>query len=79
MTPEVPRLLEQALSLSVEEQEALVDSLITNLGEKVEEGVLGAWDEEIKRRISELDSGNGKTVPWTEVRQRSVGKISRAR
>jgi putative addiction module component (TIGR02574 family) len=79
MTPEVSRLLEQALSLSVEEQEALVDSLITNLGEKVEEGVLGAWDEEIKRRISELDSGNAKTVPWTEVRQRNLGKLSRAR
>jgi len=79
MTPEVSRLLEQALSLSVEEQEALVDSLITSLGEKVEEGVLGAWDEEIKRRISELDSGNAKTVPWTEVRQRNLGKLSRAR
>jgi hypothetical protein len=41
MTPEVSRLLEQALSLSAEEQEALVESLIANLGEKVEEGVLG--------------------------------------
>ena len=28
MTPEVARLLEQALTLSVEEQEALADSLI---------------------------------------------------
>ena len=34
MTPEVSKLLEQALALSVEEQEALADSLISNLGGK---------------------------------------------
>ena len=78
MTPEVSKLLEQALSLSVEEQEALAHSLIANLGEKVEEGVLAAWDEEIKRRIAELDSGKAKTIPWTEVRQRNLGKLPRA-
>jgi hypothetical protein len=34
MTPEVSKLLEQALSLSVEEQEGLADSLISNLAAK---------------------------------------------
>ena len=43
MTPEVSRLLEKALSLSIEEQEALADSLISNLGGKVDEGVQAAW------------------------------------
>ena len=38
MTTEVSKLLEQALSLSVEEQEALADSLISNLGGNVDEG-----------------------------------------
>src|SRR5208282_1670206 len=32
LTPEVSKLLEQALSLSVEEQEVLANSLISNLG-----------------------------------------------
>jgi putative addiction module component (TIGR02574 family) len=75
MTPEVSKLLEQALSLSAEEQEALASSLIAKLGEKVEEGVLAAWEAEIKRRIAELDSGKAKTIPWTEVRQRNLGKL----
>jgi putative addiction module component (TIGR02574 family) len=79
MTPEVARLLQQALSLSVEEQEALADSLISSLGGKVDEGVLAAWDEEIKRRIADLDSGRAKTIPWTEVRQRNLAKLPRAR
>lgn len=78
MTPEVSKLLEQALSLSVEEQEALADSLISNLGGKVDEGVQAAWDEEIKRRIEELDSGRAKTMPWEEVRERNLRKLPRA-
>ena len=78
MTPEVAKLLEQALTLSVEEQEALADSLISNLGGKVDEGVLAAWDEEIKKRIADLDSGRAKTIPWTEVRQRNLAKLPRA-
>ena len=78
MTPEVSKLLEQALSLSVEEQEALADSLISNLGGKVDEGVQAAWDEEIKHRIDELDSGKAKTIPWEEVRERNLRKLPRA-
>jgi putative addiction module component (TIGR02574 family) len=78
MTPEVSKLLQQALSLSLEEQEALADSLISNLGGKLDEAVLAAWDEEIKKRIAELDSGRAKTVPWTEVRRRNLAKLPRA-
>lgn len=75
MTPEVSKLLEQALSLSVEEQEALADSLISNLGGKIDEAALAAWDDEIKKRVAELDSGKAKTVPWTEVRRRNLAKL----
>jgi putative addiction module component (TIGR02574 family) len=78
MTPEVSKLLERALSLSVEEQEALADSLISNLGGKVDEGVQAAWEAEIGKRIAELDSGRAKTTPWREIRQRNLAKLPRA-
>jgi putative addiction module component (TIGR02574 family) len=78
ITPEVSKLLEQALALSVEEQEALAESLISSLGGKVDEGVSAAWEEEIKKRIAELDSGRAKTVPWSEVRRRNLAKVPRA-
>jgi len=78
ITPEVSKLLERALALSVEEQEALADSLISNLGGKVDEGVTAAWEAEIARRIAELDSGKAKTTPWEEVRNRNLTKIPRA-
>jgi putative addiction module component (TIGR02574 family) len=75
MTPEVSRLLEKALSLSIEEQEALADSLISNLGGKVDEGVQAAWEAEIGKRLAELDSGQAKTTPWSEVRWRNLAKL----
>ena len=78
LVPEVSKLLEQALALSVEEQEALAESLISNLGGKVDEAVLAAWDEEIRKRIADLDSGKAKTIPWAEVRQRNLAKLPRA-
>lgn len=48
LTPEVSKLLEQALSLSVEEQAVLANSLISNLGSEAgevpaEEGAERAW------------------------------------
>jgi putative addiction module component (TIGR02574 family) len=79
MTTEVSKLLEKALSLSIDEQEALAESLISNLGEKVDKDVQAAWDKEIERRIEELDSGKAKTEPWTEVRQRNLAKLRSGR
>src|ERR1700722_5905520 len=64
--------------LSVEEQEALADSLISNLGGKVDEGVQAAWESEIGKRIAELDSGKAKTTPWGEVRRRNLAKFPHA-
>jgi putative addiction module component (TIGR02574 family) len=78
MTTEVSKLLERALLLSVEEQEALADSLISNLGGQVDEGVMAAWESEIGKRVAELDSGQAKTTSWGEVRKRNLAKLPRA-
>lgn len=77
-SPRVSRLLEQVLALSLEEQEALAESLISNLGGKVDEAVLAAWDEEVRKRIADLDSGKASTIPWEEVRRRNLAKLPRA-
>ena len=78
MTTEVTKLLERALALSVEEQEALADSLISNLGGKVDEGVQAAWDAEIGKRIAEIHSGQAKTISWAKVRRRNLAKLPNA-
>jgi putative addiction module component (TIGR02574 family) len=78
MTPEVSKLLEKALSLSIEEQEALADSLISNLGGKVDEGLRSAWEGEIGKRVAELDSGKATTTAWGEVRRQNLAKLPHA-
>jgi putative addiction module component (TIGR02574 family) len=79
MTIEVSKLLERALSLTLEEQEALADSLISNLGEKVDPGIQAAWEAEIEKRIADLDAGKATTTPWAEVRERNLAKLRNAR
>lgn len=63
ITNEVSKLLQKALSLSIEEQEALAESLISSLGDKVNEDVQAAWKTEIARRVAELDAGKSSDHP----------------
>jgi putative addiction module component (TIGR02574 family) len=79
MTTEVSKLLERALSLSIEEQEALAESLISNLGGRVDENIHAAWEAEIQQRIADLDSGKAKSLPWAEVRKRNLAKLRSGR
>jgi len=76
MTRQALELLQKALSLSDEERAALAGSLLDSLDATVDEGVEKAWDEEIARRIADLDSGKAKTVPWEEIRARISSRLT---
>jgi putative addiction module component (TIGR02574 family) len=76
MTEQASNLLQKALSLSEEERADLACSLLNSLDPNVDEDAAGAWDEEIARRISGLDSGQADTVSWEEVRNRLSSKLS---
>jgi len=60
-------LLQQALSLTEEERAELVASPLNSLDASPDPDAESLWQEEISRRVSDLDSGNTKTVPWQEV------------
>ena len=81
MTQEATELLKKALTLSVEERAQLVDSLLESLDEPREDPAVveAAWNDEIRRRIEDLDSGKAKTVPWEEVRRRASAKLTDGR
>jgi putative addiction module component (TIGR02574 family) len=68
-------LLQKALSLSEEERAELAGSLIESLDATVDESAEAAWNQEIARRIEDLDCGEAKTVPWKEVRSRISSKL----
>ena len=70
MSNEASELLKKALSLPVAERAELAGSLIESLDEADDESVKAAWDEEIVRRMEDLDSGKVKPVPLEEARRR---------
>lgn len=74
MTPDLGKLLEEALKLSPEARAALAASLLESLDEDVDEGVEAAWAGEIAKRIHDLDSGAVTPVPWSEARRMILGR-----
>jgi len=70
MTQEAAELLKKALSLPVSERADLAGSLIESLDETHDPSVETAWDEEIQRRMADIDSGKVKPVSLEEARRR---------
>jgi len=66
----MPKLVEElsrkALALSPEDRLRLAEELLATV-QDVDADVEAAWDEEIKRRLAEIDDGTAKLVPAVEV------------
>jgi len=72
-------LLKRALTLSPKDRAALAGSLIDSLEPAADPTVESAWNQEILRRIEELESGKSRTVPWEEVRRRISARLTNGR
>ena len=75
MGDEATELLKKALTLPVAERAELAGSLIESLDEAGDESVIAAWDEEIGRRVTDLDSGEVKPLSLEEARRRLSSAI----
>jgi len=53
-----------ALTLPAEERTALAESLYESVEES---GLSPEWEEEIERRVQEIDGGRAKTIPHEQV------------
>lgn len=67
---EAGELLKHALTLSERERAELASSLIDSLDPTVDADAELAWQQEIARRLEEVDAGKVKTIPWDEVRRK---------
>ena len=77
MSPEVDELLKRAMALPPEDRGALAASLLDSLDEglEVNPDIEAAWQQEIARRMEEIESGKVKTVPWREVQKRAEAAL----
>lgn len=68
----------QALSLSPKERGELIHRLIVSLDGEPEdspESIAQAWDEEISRRVADMDAGRTQWIPADEVMTRLRTKV----
>lgn len=76
------KLENEALQLSPPERELLIHRLIVSLEGEPEdspEAIAKAWDEEITRRVADMDAGRTKWIPADEVMSRLRAKIHAAK
>jgi putative addiction module component (TIGR02574 family) len=75
MATDSEQVFSAALELDPDDQSRLLALLIENLDPDSEAGVQVAWEQEIDRRVGQLDRGEVATVAWDEVRNRlkSIG------
>ena len=64
------QLLVEALRLPEDERAALAGELLDSLESNVDPDAEAAWAVEIRARVSEIEAGRAKTVPWSEARRR---------
>jgi len=67
---EASELLKKALALPDKERAELAASLIDSLDSTVDVDAEAAWQEEITRRLKDIEIGKVKTIPWDEVRRK---------
>jgi putative addiction module component (TIGR02574 family) len=70
MTEKSKEVLKEALRLSFKDRASLTASLLKSLQEGTPSDVREAWEEEISKRIEEIDTGKVELVDWEEAEKR---------
>lgn len=74
-TEMMERLRSEALTLSMPERAELAHDLLESLDAPADEGVEQAWDEEIIRRIAQIDAGQAKLLSRDQLRQKLQDRL----
>jgi putative addiction module component (TIGR02574 family) len=70
MTQETRDLLQKALALPENERAELAGNLMSSLDATVDEDVDAAWQQELVRRLHDVQSGKVETISWEEIQRK---------
>ena len=73
MSSDATKLLEAALKLEPEARAAMAGTLLDSLDGTVDADAEGKWEQEISRRLNEIDSSPERVVPWSDARRKILG------
>ncbi len=82
MAAQLKEVENQALQLSPQERGELIHRLIVSLEgppDDTPEAIAQAWDEEIARRVADMEAGRTQWIPADEAMSRIRAKISAAK
>ncbi len=66
----VNRIIDQALQQPERERARIAETLISSLDQTIDMDVELAWQEEIGKRLREIDSGAVQCIPWEDIRSK---------
>ena len=70
------KIIEEVLSLPVEERALIADSLLRSLN-MPNSGIDAKWTQVAKRRLQELRSGKVKPIPGEEVFDKAIKRFAK--
>ena len=76
MSTTIGELFRQASELDEHDRATLAGLLLESLEHETDADVESAWQEEIARRLAELDAGRVQLVPWDEVKAKRMRRTS---
>ncbi len=79
MTRAAQAILRDALALPETDRAEVAGTLLDSLEPAPEPDVEQAWREEVAARVAALDAGEVETIPWEEIRDRLLMKLSEQR
>jgi putative addiction module component (TIGR02574 family) len=79
MRQEVENVLREALSLPEIDRAEIAGALLESLEPSADSDVEAAWRQEVAKRIAVADAGQVPTIPWEEVRERLLMRLSEHR
>lgn len=66
----VDDIIDQALRQPEKERARIAEILISSLEKPANKDIELAWQEEVTKRLHEIDSGAVRCIPWEEVRDK---------
>jgi putative addiction module component (TIGR02574 family) len=70
------RIRSDALRLSELERAELAHDLVMSLDAPQDTDAPDAWDQEVSRRLAEIDAGTAKLIDREELRRRMQGRLN---
>lgn len=77
MTSAARKILDEAMDLPTEERRMVAETLLHSVSEESEHELHPAWRDEILHRIEQVQRGEVRAVPWSEVRAQMRRALAR--